>query len=247
MAKRGRPPGSGNKKKGDKPEEVPSAPTPAPGHNSGRTIEALSDDQQQALFLQHKKKYKDALGVKKEAAADFLNICKIAKADLGEHAVADIKEAILLETEEGEAQMKARIERHLRIARWMALPLGTQADFVIGTDLRPLDERAEAEGKKAGMEGERCSPPYHGDAEQAWLRGWHDGQAVLVAKNIKKPEPDGGDFDDAIENEKGEEGAAPTKFGIGASAAGDEFLAKQVNEMPDMPDNLKRTKETLNA
>jgi ribosome modulation factor len=154
------------------------------GHNS----EALTDDQNQALFFSHKRAYEAALAKKKEAAAAFLKVCKLAKSELGDDAVLSIKDAILLDTDEGEAKLRADLERQLRIARWMNVPFGQQAElFSDANDRRPATERARAEGKKAGMEGLAMKPPYHTALPQfdQWVEGWHEGQAAIFA--ITKP------------------------------------------------------------
>jgi ribosome modulation factor len=162
------------------------------GHNSGE----LTDDQRQALFFQHKRHYENALADKKTTDADFKNVCKRAKAELGPSAVAEIKDAILLDTEEGEAQIKADIERKLRVARWMAVPLGQQADLFGQPDRSDAKERAFAEGKRAGYEGKVCKAPFDPSVPQhdAWIEGWQVGQKELF--NIQKKR-DGAIFDSA--------------------------------------------------
>lgn len=144
----------------------------------------LTDDQLQALFFQHKKKYETVLAAKKEADAAFKNACKLAKSELGDDAVLSIKDAIGFETEKGEATIKASIERQLRVARWMAVPLGSQSDFFNDfTDRTPAVDRARAEGKKAGLEGVTMKPPYATTLPQydQWVEGWHEGQKAIFA------------------------------------------------------------------
>lgn len=99
-----RPKGSKNKPKqnGDAAKTVAD---PKVGHNGGPKIE-LTEEQRQALFFnQHLPKYKAALAQKKAADAHLKNVCKIAKAELGDTVIGDIKLAIEAETPEGEAAM----------------------------------------------------------------------------------------------------------------------------------------------
>ncbi|MBB6306247.1 hypothetical protein [Xanthobacter tagetidis] len=197
----GRPKGSKNK-----PKIVPSEAAPSAGHNQ------LSDEQVQALFFQHKKKYEAALAVKKKADADFKNACKLAKSEIGDDAVERIKYALELETEEGEAKLKARMERQAEVARWMGLPIGAQASL-FGEDRTPGDERAFGEGKRAGMEGKERRPPYDAATSQfrKWLEGYDAGQEVnrsLMADAIKplsEKAPPADPFDDAFPDEASNE------------------------------------------
>lgn len=153
-------------------------PPPALGHNQ------LSDDETAVLFFQHKRAYSAALDEKKIAAADFLNICKLAKAELGEGVVADIKTALELDSEEGEAKIRAAIEAQLRVASWMNVPLGSQSNLFAEPDRTPSVDRAYAAGKTAGLAGETLSNPHAHDLPQhaRYDEGWRDGQAVHLAK-----------------------------------------------------------------
>lgn len=151
------------------------------GHNSPPPD--LTDADLEALAFQHKKSYSAALATKKAADAALKNVCKLAKAELGADAVDTIKDMIALETEEGEAKLKAKIERQLRAARWMAVPLGNQAElFGDVIDRTPAIERARAEGRRVGMEGGDKKPPYDQTVPQhdAWMAGWDDGQASII-------------------------------------------------------------------
>lgn len=149
-----------------------NTPTPGIGDNS----QPLTEEQLQALFFDHRRRYKDALAKKKEADANLRNACKRAKADGVDPK--SIKFSIELENDEDGSIAKEQAERE-RIAAWMGLPLGGQADFF---DRTPLVDRARADGKRAGMEGETCKPPHDagGEAGQAWIAGWHEGQRALA-------------------------------------------------------------------
>lgn len=150
-----------------------------PGHNS-----KLSDDERRALTLHHKRMYEAADALVEKAKADRKAIGDQAKADLGKGALADIKDLIKASDEK---VAKGNIERALRIARWMGLPVGTQVSMFDA----PADDRALSEGRTAGMEGKPCDPPRHFavTAHQQWIAGWHDGQSIL-ASAFKKLKPD---------------------------------------------------------
>lgn len=146
------------------------------GHNSD-----LTEDQRIALHLNnHVPSYERALKAKKDADAAFKNICKTIKAEGG--SIDEVKLTIELRTPEGEAKLKATIEQQLRVARWNGLPVGTQGDM-FGPDRRPAEERAAADGKRAGLAGENCQPPsgLSQEANAAWVEAWHAGQSVLAA------------------------------------------------------------------
>lgn len=198
---RGRPKGSRNKPKVIPTNANASPPAPA-NHNQ------LTDEQEQALFEQHKTKYEHFLALKKKADADFKNACKLAKSELGDGVVDDIKLAIQLETPEGEAKFKEQMDRQARVARWNGLPIGAQPSL-FGEDRMPGDDRAFGEGKRAGMAGKERRPPYDAATSQFrnWLEGYDAGQEVnrsLLQDSLKplspKTAPDATDpFDDALE------------------------------------------------
>lgn len=166
------------------------------GHNGPPSAE-MTEQQKQALAIQHKKHYQASLARKKEADADFKNVCKRAKAEVGDDAVDLIKDMILLETEEGEAKIKAGIERQKRAALYMAAPLGAQ--FSMFEDRTPAVDRAREEGVRDGMEGKTLHPPYDPGTEQfqSYQDGWHQGQAAIF--DIQKLE-DASAFDEVADD-----------------------------------------------
>jgi hypothetical protein len=149
------------------------------GHNQPD----LTDDEKRALLLQHKRHYQEALADKKAADATLKNVCKKAKAECGKDAVADIKDAILMEEPNGRAAIEAEIERKHRIARWMGLPVGAAPSMFEDTDRRPAVDIAYDNGKGAGMAGAVAQPPYDPSVPQyqRWMEGWHDGQEILAS------------------------------------------------------------------
>ena len=181
-----RPKGSTNKPKADgapKAAKVPKAPREPRvaqiGDNSGAV--APTDEQLQALHFQHVAKYEKAVETKRRADVALKNVAEAAKKDLGPRAVAEIKLAIQLKTPEGEVRVRDTLASQLRVARWAGLPVGSQADL-FPEDRTPAVDRARADGKRAGLAGEHPKTPHHPSTPQAqaWLEGWHEGQAVLV-------------------------------------------------------------------
>lgn len=158
-------------------------------HEERRRNSELTEDERRALLYEHKRDYATALEHKKAADAALKNVCKRARAELGKDAVADIKDLIALDSPEGEAALKAEIERKIRIAKWAGAPMGTQFSF--DADLTPAVERAYDLGKIAGLSGGVCKPPHDPSVPQyqQWFNGWQDGQAVLASGFKKKLEP----------------------------------------------------------
>src|SRR5215469_1827259 len=159
------------KKQGDIEDSIAAANGGAHiGHNS-----KLSDDERRALTLHHQKLYVAADALVEKAKSDRKAIADQAKADLGKGVMSDIKDMIAAKDEK---TAKGNIERALRLARWMGLPVGTQVNLFDA----PVDDRAKSEGMTAGMEGKICEPPRHlaATAHQEWIAGWHEGQTILA-------------------------------------------------------------------
>lgn len=166
-----------------KKEKASSAPK--------QTIEGISDDQLYSLTEQHRQKYEMVLEAKNKANKALIDLGKIIKADLGAKGLQDIKDLISLDTPEGEASMKAEVERRVRLLRWMQVPIGSMGDMFAGTDRTPIKDRAFAEGKRQGLAGESINNPHHHttEAHRALQSGYDAGQAIN-AGGIKKLEPD---------------------------------------------------------
>lgn len=150
------------------------------GHNS-----ALTDDERRALTLHHKGLYEAADALVEKAKADRKSVADLAKADLGKGATADIKDMI---ANSDDKKLKVSLERTLRLARWLGMPVGTQVNMFEA----PVEDRAAEDGRTAGMEGKPCDPPRHlaVSSHQAWIGGWHEGQTVLASAFKKlRPEP----------------------------------------------------------
>ncbi len=205
---RGRPPGVKNKKRSavpaadrdvapddnEKKAKAPKGPTNKPQVAK----EPLTDEQQQALFFRHKRDYEKALEAKKAADAALKNAAKLIKAE-GTH-LSDIKVAIKLEDPEGSAELRERIERELKVARWVGAPVGTQFSLLDEIDRKPIDDRVFEDGKRSGLKGEKCEAPrtLPGPLIDKFISGWHAGQAILAARITQQREEDSKAFDDDL-------------------------------------------------
>lgn len=151
------------------------------------TIEDLSDDQRYSLAEQHRQKFENLLAAKKKADNDLKNFGKIIKADLGNDGLDQIKAIIEGKTPEGEAAIKARIQRDVQVLRWLGVPIGTQGDMFPKDDRTPLKDRAFAEGKRQGLAGENNNNPHHHttEAHRSHNDGYAKGQEIN-ASGIKK-------------------------------------------------------------
>ena len=171
-----------------------NAEKPAPkGHNSGHD-EALDDDELRALAFQHREKYRRALEKKKTADAEFKNVCKQAKSEIGAGAVDIIKDLIALEEPDGEERMREKLQRQADALRWAGLPLGTQIDFDLREpDRTPGIDRAFDEGKRASMSNQPAKPPYDPSSPQyrAFLDGYAEHQKTLAARVGRGPGDNG--------------------------------------------------------
>lgn len=206
---RGRPPLTTEQKEAKKtakkaPDKVPAADREVNGdHNNPKVAkEPLNEDQLQSLFFNHKKQYEKALAVKKKADADFKVVCKLLKAEGTK--LSDVKLAIELEDPEASGEMRARLERELRVARWVGAPVGTQFSLLDEVDRTPIDERTFEDGKRAGLKGEPATPPKHtpGNLISHWMGGHHEGQTILAGRikqqHDEQKSEDAKAFDDTL-------------------------------------------------
>lgn len=145
-----------------------------PGHNGPPE---LSEDERAVLAHQWKRKLQDETALKDRHVANIRNMKKKIKAELGEDGVDTVNDMIKLDTEEGEAAVKAGIERQMRAARYMEVPLAGQLEMF--PDRVPVDDRAHADGKRHALEGEALERVPHapGTAQyDSWCAGWHEGK-----------------------------------------------------------------------
>lgn len=187
------------RKQADIEDAIDDAEKAGVGHNKPAD---LTDDEKRALFFQHKRIYELALAAKKQADSALKNVCKKAKAECGNDAVSDIKDAIAFEGDDGREKFTAEIERKHRVARWLGLPVGSEPSFFEAVDRAPSEDAAYDEGKRAGMAGEIRRPPHDPSVPQydRWLTGWSDGQQILAsAFNKLKTEPPVSEDDEHVD------------------------------------------------
>lgn len=153
------------------------------GDNSTLTV-----DQKRALHFNHKKLYEDALKVKKAADKAMLDVGKLIKSEGG--SVKLIKQAIKMDSPEGEAEIRADIEATLEIARFEGSAMGHQMQLLMDP---PAVDVAFDKGKIAGLKALPRKPPYDSSVPQykRWFEGYDAGQAVVTAK-FKEAKPTGG-------------------------------------------------------
>lgn len=169
---------------------------PEAGHNS-----ALSEAEKQALFLRGLAELEQMIEEKNEIVSDIRNQRK-RMVSYGFKAY-EIDYALKLRKEEDD-EMSERRRNEARIARFLNHPIGSQLDWVEEIDRTPAVDKAFEAGKVAGEQGKSAQPPHSPgtDQEQAWLRGWHEGQDIIASAFKKLEEmadPDDGQAD--IEDE----------------------------------------------
>lgn len=91
--------------------------------------------------------------------------------------------ALRLRKDEDDAIIEQR-RAEIEVARFLNHPVGTQPELpLLMEDRTPGVDKARADGEIAGAEGKTCSAPYAVGSpnEQAWIKGWHDGQATITS------------------------------------------------------------------
>lgn len=149
------------------------------GHNSG----ALTDKEEKALHLNQVREYKILLKSLSDVQAAIRNFGKRVKSEGG--SVADLKRTIKLETPGGEAEIKASIEKDMKLLRWAGVAVGTQTDMFV--DIRSQFEKGHEEGERDGMNGYPARTIFSPGTEgyKGYMEGYHAGQMVNVSA-IKK-------------------------------------------------------------
>lgn len=150
------------------------------GEPAGNKPNAMTDEQEQKLFQTNLAKYERLLKALKDANKAIQDHGKIIKSDHGKHGLKMIKATIALREPETEIDVKEEADAMVRALRWAGIDVGFQGSLFDVED-QTLEERAFADGKRAGLKGDAMSAPVEygtGDAFQEWCKGWHDGQAV---------------------------------------------------------------------
>lgn len=140
------------------------------------TAAEKSDDQLRALLFSHKRKLVPLLRAEALAKADVTKAFEVAKKE--GVAKRDIKLAIALDTEDGEEKARGEFQAIARVARWMGVPIGSQAE------LFPKFTQAEQDfedGKRAALDDQPAKPPSHLSDKrvQTWLDGHAEGRTAL--------------------------------------------------------------------
>jgi|GEM_PF-4424697 len=156
------------------------------------TIESMSDDNLYSTTAEFKDRYVVLAKAKKTAADALSEYVKIIKEAIGVNGLADIKDLVALGTPEGEALMKAEMQRKARVMKWMNIPIGSQVALFGDTDRTPITERAFNEGKRQGLAGEPIDNPHHHttEAHRSHVAGFASGQETLATKGFSKLDPD---------------------------------------------------------
>lgn len=162
------------------------APAPSMGEDE------LSDGQLYSRTEDKRQEYERCLAAKKRADAEFKNCCKSITKLLGDGAIDDIKELIAGETPEGEAKLKASVERRLRVLRWMETPIGFHGELFPMVDAAPITERSFNSGRRDALAGQSRNNQHHHttEAHKSYEAGYDIGQAEKIATGIKPLDPD---------------------------------------------------------
>lgn len=140
----------------------------------------LTEQERQALHYRHCREYEVALAAKKKTDADFKNCGKRIKAE--HDSVAKVKKTLEARSPEGEAKLKAEITETAEVLRWSGVLVGENKDM-FPEDRTPAVERAFAEGRRAGLDGQVAKPPHDPSTPQHmhWMNGWQEGQGALAS------------------------------------------------------------------
>ena len=145
---------------------------PGEGHNS-----QLTENERKALFFHHLRKRMDHDRAIAELKAARKADGKLAQAD--EIALGDLDYAIKAIEADEKATVTDRFLAQGEILTWLGLAPGFQADLF--RDRAPAMERIEGQGELAGLAAKERASGYEAgcDEDQAWLRGYDRGQAIV--------------------------------------------------------------------
>lgn len=151
----------------------------------------LTDGQIYSRTEDKRQEYERLLTAKTLANTNFLNFCKETRKLLGDSAIDDIKELIAGETPEGEARLKAQVERRLRVLRWMEVPIGTHGELFPAIDAAPITERSFNTGRRHALAGDPRNNQHHHttEAHRSYEAGFLKGQDEKITAGIKPLEP----------------------------------------------------------
>ncbi len=156
------------------------------GHQE-KGANSAEDANRRALFLVHKGDYVKAKDRLTKAQTAIRGLEKVIKSD--GFKVAQVKDAILMDSPEGEEQIRMEIANRLLAAQWAGSVLGQQLALFLEPDRTPAVDMAYDEGVRDCIEGKTAKPGYSPDTAQAmrYLEGYHDETARRVKSGIKAP------------------------------------------------------------
>lgn len=145
-----------------------------------QSVEKISDDQRQAIFIAHKRSIAPLLNRLAEAQTNLKNAYGLAKAEGVSKKALEFAHA--LETDAGEAAALAEHAWKTETARWCGVEYGTQLDMF--PEKKKATSKHHADGKRTAMEGGSRKPPAHigaiGDVD-AWFAGFDEGVKAVDA------------------------------------------------------------------
>lgn len=142
---------------------------------------ALTESEKRALLVQGLSEIEKHI----EQKDHFVGLIRTERKRLVSHGFKPkvIDFALRLRKDEDDTIIEQR-RAEIEVARFLNHPVGTQPELpLVMEDRTPGVDKAKAEGEIAGAEGKTCSAPYAVGSpnEQAWLSGWHDGQATITS------------------------------------------------------------------
>ena len=176
-------------------------PKAAGAGGNGRALDTSDnrrarDEAEQAQFLSAAFKYrgklreidaaKEVVAARQAEAKEILDLA-VAAGFKKYEIVDNVKDLIKPKVNHAEIE-----DRRARFRAWLGLPAGPRPTDELKMPEEAKDEIAwEYEGLRAGLRADEpkppkeCPPRFH----QAWLRGWHAGQARNAAALAYKPAP----------------------------------------------------------
>jgi uncharacterized protein (UPF0335 family) len=141
----------------------------------------LTEAEKKALLVQGLAEIEKLVVEKDEIIKDI----RIARKRMVAHGFKPkvIDFALRLRKEEDDTIIEQR-RAEIEVARFLNHPVGTQPELpLVMEDRTPGVDRAFDEGEIAGAEGKTCSAPYAVGSpnEQAWIKGWHQGQSTIMS------------------------------------------------------------------
>lgn len=141
----------------------------------------LTDADNRVLLNQHCTALESLITKKDAVVSDIRNERNRAKAS--GFTNADVDYALKLRASKSTTDDVKDYRRMAYIALLLNHPIGTEPQMDLNRtmdDANRLITLAEASGYQAGLEGLACSSPYSPGSpqDQAWIRKWHDAQAV---------------------------------------------------------------------